>query len=416
MMVGQKTEVFLDHANRVMPHGVGSTNSKTPHLLPEEPVAIERGKGCRVWDIDGREFIDFRNGLGPVTLGYQFPEVDKAIRGQLSQGIVYGHPHPLEFEVAERLTDLIPCAEQARFLKTGGEALAACIRIARYYTGRDHVIQIGYNGWLNNLANGAQMPSGQTATSGAPGVPDSLGALHHVCTWNDVQRLENLFAEHPGEIAAIVVAANYIDMEAGRDFYPALRKIANQHGCLLIFDEIVTGFRVAIGGVQEFFNITPDLAVFSKGMANGMPLSAFVGKRDIMNCCDREGVIISSTFGGETLSLAAAKAALSVYTERNVIDHLWRQGKNMWQSVNQLFSRYRIPMEVKGFWPCPAFVVDPGGNPSIRDTFFRAAYRHGVSLYNVSYVNFSHQDADIEDALTRLEQACEDIHQKEGIS
>lgn len=409
----QNKENFLNRVNKVMPHGVSSTNSKSPRFLPEEPVAIDRGKGCRVWDMEDREFIDFRNGLGPVTLGYRFPEVDKAIEAQLAKGIVYGHPHHLEFEVAERLTELIPCAEQVRFLKTGGEALAACIRLARYYTERDHIIQIGYNGWVNNLSSNAQVLPGHIAESGAPGIPDSLGALHHTCAWNDMQRLESLFLEHPGEIAAIVVAADYENMEAGHEFYPYLRELTNKNDCLLIFDEIVTGFRIAIGGVQEYFNVTPDLAVFSKGIANGMPLSAFVGKQDIMSGCDK--VIISSTFGGEALSLAAAKAALSVYTEQGVIEHLWRQGKKLWQGVNRLFSRYHIPMEVKGFWPCPLFAVDSEVDPSIRDVFFRAAYQHGVSLYNVSYVNFSHQDTDITDALSRLEQACQFISKKEGI-
>src|SRR6476661_4310835 len=160
--VASSTNRWTQRLQDVMPFG-SSTSSKAPSLEPEEPSVIARGKGCRVWDDRGREFIDFRNGLGPVTLGYAFPAVNEAIKKQLDNGCVYGHPHPLECEVAEMLRDMIPCAEQVRFLKTGGEALAACIKIARAYTNREHVIQVGYNGWINSLSAGGRILPGQNA-------------------------------------------------------------------------------------------------------------------------------------------------------------------------------------------------------------------------------------------------------------
>ena len=392
----------------VMPWG-SSTCSKAPTLLPEEPAVIVKGKGCRVWDADGNEYIDFRNGLGPVTLGYRFPEVDGAIREQLENGILFGQPHPLEAEVAEMLCGRIPCAEQARFLKTGGEAIAATIRIARKVTGRDHIVQIGYNGWLNALSAGGPALPGREAAPSVPGVPACLSALHHTATWNDIDKLRALFDELDGQIAAVVIAADYADMAAGAEFYPAVRELTRKRGALLIFDEIVTGFRVAIGGVQQYFGVVPDLAVFSKGIANGMPLSAYVGTKDVMSACDRGGAVISSTFGGETLSLAAAKATMGVYDRCDVIGHLWKHGEKLWSGVNRLFDRYGLPLEWKGFWPCPALTVKPGAEASVRDKFFRAAYKNGVSLYNVSYVNFSHKDSDIEETLVRLERACSEL-------
>jgi len=390
--------------------GGSCTGSKAPVLMPEEPAAIVKGKGCRVWDVDGREFIDFRNGLGPITLGYQFPAVDAAIREQLENGIVYGHPHLLECEVAEMICDVIPCAEQVRFLKTGGEAIAASIRIARAYTGKDHIIQIGYNGWLNSLAPGGQQLPGQLAGNRIHGVPDCLSSLHHTAGWNDMDRIKEIFSECHNNVAAVVIAANYEKMEQGKTFYPEIRDFTSKNGSLLIFDEIVTGFRIAIGGAQEYFNVTPDLAVFSKGIANGMPLSVYTGKKEVMSVCEKGGKItISSTFGGETLSLAAAKASITAYITRDVIDHLWKQGEKMWSGTNKLLESGGIPLKYVGFWPCPTIVPLKNDGSEIKNKFLRAAYKHGVSLYNVSYVNFSHSDSDIEEALSKLEAACKEI-------
>jgi glutamate-1-semialdehyde 2,1-aminomutase len=388
----------------VMPFG-SSTSSKAPALEPEEPSVIVRGKGCRVWDDQGREFIDFRNGLGPVTLGYAVPSINEAIKKQLDSGCVYGHPHPLECEVAEMLRDIIPCAEQVRFLKTGGEALAACIKLARAYTNRDHVIQVGYNGWLNSLSAGGRILPGQNAPTNAapPGVPAALSALHHTCAWNDLAAMEKLFAQFDNQIAAVIVAADYKQMSAGETYYPALRALTQKHGAVLIFDEIVTGFRIARAGAQEYFETTPDMAVYAKGMANGMPLSAYVGNRELMQTARR--AVISTTYGGEALSLAAAKATLQCYDRENVVDFLWAQGENLWSRVNQLMKERNLGAKLDGFWPCPIWSF----HDLDASTFFRASYKHGLSLYNVSYVNFSHKDADVEDALKRFEKVADEL-------
>lgn len=390
----------------VMPFG-SSTCSKRAGLCPEEPAVIVRGKGCRVWDADGREFIDFRNGLGPVTLGYRYPAVEEAVRKQLEQGIVFGHPHPLEAEVAELISEVVPCAEQTRFLKTGGEAVAACIKLARAWTGRDHVIQIGYNGWLNSLAGSGQMLPGQAAPKLPPGVPRAQSDLHHTGPWNDPQRLEQLFAELDGRVAALVVAASYPAMDQGADVYPFLRRLVDRHGALLIFDEIVTGFRVALAGVQEYFGVTPDLAVFAKGVANGMPLSVYCGRRDVMDGCYQ--AVISSTYGGETLSLAAARACIETYRTEGVIDHIWRTGQAMWEGLSTLFRQHGVPAVIRGLWPCPQIVFEGDKRKELSSAFLRAAFKHGVSLYRTGYVNFSHRDTDIAEALDKLDAALKEL-------
>ena len=408
-MSGTKSQAIQERMRRFIPYG-SSTCSKSARYMPDEPGVIVRGDGCRVWDADGREFIDFRNSLGPITLGYRFPAVDDAIRARLDQGIIFGHPHPLEGEVAEMLCDVIPCAEKARFLKTGGEAMAACFRIARAYTGRDRVIQIGYNGWINSVGAGPSLPRQEVTGKVPAGVPEALSVLHHAATWNDVGSIERILDAYPGEVAAVAISAAYPNMEAGREFYPAVRELCDRHDTLLIFDEIVTGFRLAIGGAQEYFGVTPDLAVFAKGVANGMPLSVYAGRADVMKVCDVGGAVaISITHGGETLSLAAAKAAIETYRSENVVDHLWKQGERMWGGANRLLEKAGFPARFRGLWPCPQLGAEPGAPGDTIERLFRALYSNGVSVYNTAYVNFSHKEADIDEALERFEAALGDL-------
>ena len=410
-MVHMTNKQWFDRLENTMPWG-SSTSSKSANLMPEQPSVIVRGKGCRVWDAEGREYIDFKNGLGPITLGYCFPAVDEAIKAQLENGIVFGAPTTLECEVSEMLCDVIPCAEQAKFLKTGGEACAACIRLARAYTGRDHIIQIGYNGWLNTLGSGARiLPSQQTvAARNLPGVPACVSELVHVAAWNDEQAITELFDQFDGKIAAVIVAMGYVDADAGKTFYPFLRKITEKNSALLIFDEIVTGFRVALGGVQEYFGVTPDLAVFAKGIGNGMPISTYLGKRDIMQCAGRgKGLSISSTYGGEALSLAACKAVIETYKTQNVIEHIWSHGNYLWDKVNDLFKKYNYGLEMKGFPCCKTFAAAPNAKGDLLNPFFRACFANGVSLYGTSYVNFSHQYSDLDEVLVKMEKALQEI-------
>lgn len=398
---------WFERLGTALPMGT-SCGSKGSTMMPEQPAVMVRGEGCRAWDADGREYIDFKNALGPITLGYQYPAVDEAIKEQLSKGIIFSAPATLEAEVSEMLCDIIPCAEQAAFLKTGGEACAATIRVARACTGRDHVIQIGYNGWLNTLGHGARILPSMDVVAGAtlPGVPASLSDLHHVAEWNDEQGIRDLFDEFHGKIAAIIVAMDYATPEAGATFYPFLREITEKNGALLIFDEIVTGFRVALGGVQEYFGVTPDLAVFAKGIANGMPLSVYMGKREYMKVLKRGGgVVVSSTCGGDALSLAACKAVIKTYQEQNVVKHMWDHGAYVWDKLNDLFKKYSYNLEAKGFPCCKTFrpTADAKGNEP--GAFLRASFGNGVSLYNTSYINLSHQYSDLDEALNRMENA-----------
>ncbi|MBN1435847.1 MAG: aminotransferase class III-fold pyridoxal phosphate-dependent enzyme [Sedimentisphaerales bacterium] len=381
-----------------------STSSKAPIMEDSEPALIAKGKGCRVWDLDGNEYIDFRNGLGPVTLGYAVEEINQAISEQLKCGIVFGHPHPLEGEVAEGLVNAIPCAERVRFLKTGGEAVAACVKIARNATGRNKILNCGYNGWLNTLSLSANCPQGIALSQPSNGVPPEVSALHVSLPWGDIDPWKDYFEHNGKDVAAVVIASSYPDIELGKVFLPALRKLTQEYGVLMIMDEIVTGFRLAIGGAHEYFDFMPDMAVFSKGMANGMPISAYLGKGDLIDSAKSLG--ISSTFGGETLSLAAMKAVLQFYREKDVIKHLWDTGRSFMQRVNTLFEKYGMAASIEGFPVCPAFQFK---DPAAVLPFYGACYRNGLSLYCVPYVNYSHKEADIAEAAERMERALKEL-------
>jgi glutamate-1-semialdehyde aminotransferase len=380
-----------DEASAIIPMGT-QTHSKAPReaLRGIEPCFLARAEGGRVWDVDGNEYIDLRCGLGPISLGHRFPAVEEAIRAQLANGLIYSYASPLEVEVARRLVEIIPCAESVRFLKTGGEAMAAAIRLARAFTGRELVLKCGYHGWLQ-------------VTSG-PGIPAAVGTFLREMPWGDMGPYEEAFAREGERIAAVTVACGYADVEKGHAFYPALRELTRRHGALLIFDEVVMGFRLARSGAQEYFGVTPDLAVLAKGISNGAPLSCYLGRRDVMETVRR--ATISSTFGGDTLALAAARAAIDTYRSEDVIGRLWELGRRLQDGLNRLFRDTGALATVAGPAPCCQIQFRSPDTARSRDLMLRfeaQLLRRGVIIYSVMYPSYSHTDADIDAALDRME-------------
>ena len=403
-MIARSTEQSWSkyrHYEQFLATGTG-TLSKRPRFEPEEPCYMDHGKGCRLWDIDGNEYIDFRNGLGPISLGYCYPAVNEAVKAQLEKGTVFSHPCVLEGEVAELVVEMVPCAEKVRYLKTGGEACAAAFKIARAVTGRDIIAQCGYNGWLNSLAAGANVLP-RVREDAPKGVPVDISKLHRAMPWNNIHAYEKLFAEEGNNVAAVAVSMDYPNPEQGPAFLKSLRELTRKHGALLILDEIVSGFRVALGGYQEYCNVDCDMAVFAKGISNGLPLSVIAGKAPLME--EFEKAIVSSTYSGEALSLAAAKAALNVYRQNDVIGHLYAMGSRFQAGLNALFEQYGYPLEARGLAPCSALVECERGRTveNALGNLFRESYTHGLSLYSVCYINFSHQETDIDEALSRME-------------
>jgi glutamate-1-semialdehyde 2,1-aminomutase/spore coat polysaccharide biosynthesis protein SpsF len=262
------------------------------------PLFLERGEGARVWDVDGNVYYDYVLGLLPVVLGYKDPAVDGAIRAQLDKGISFSLATELEAELAERLVDLVPCAELVRFGKNGSDATSAAIRLARAHTGRDKVALCGYHGWHDWYIG---------TTARHLGVPDAVRRLSVSFPYNDVEALERLLRAEPEAFAAVILEPVGLD-EPKSGFLAAVRALCDRYGVVLVFDEIITGFRLHIGGAQAHYGVTPDLACFGKAMGNGMPIAAIVGRRAIMR--RMEDIFFSGTFGGEALSLAAAIATI----------------------------------------------------------------------------------------------------------
>jgi len=325
-----RSETLLKRAEQTIPLGSQTfSKSKTAYPYGVSPFFIERGLGCKAWDVDGNQYTDYVSGLLSVSLGYCDADVDNAVIKQLKSGVTFSLPHRLEMEVAEMLVDMVPCAEMVRFGKNGSDATSAAIRLARAYTGKDHIAVCGYHGWQDWYIG---------STSRDLGVPAATKALTHAFIYNDINSLADLFAKY--QFAAVIMEPMNLYFPE-QDFLSAIKELCHQHKTLLIFDEMITGFRFSLGGAQELFKVTPDLATFGKGMANGYPISAVVGRKDVMMLM--EDIFFSGTFAGETLSLAASKATLTKIKEQNVLAHIHALGEQLIQGLQQIITQLGEP-------------------------------------------------------------------------
>lgn len=387
------SEQWLERAEKVIPLG-SQTFSKSRIQFPvgRSPLFIARGEGGVVWDVDGNQYVDLISGLLPVVLGYRDPDVDAAIRGQLDSGITFSLPSTLETELAERLVEVIPCAEKVRFGKNGTDATSAAIRLARAYTGRDRVIALGYHGWQDWYI---------AATTRNKGIPDVVGELTHRLPYNDLNALKALFEKHPGEIAAVILEPMNVE-DPGEGYLEGLRELTRNMGALLIFDEVITGFRYALGGAQELFGVTPDLAAFGKAMGNGMPISAVTGRADVMR--EMEDIFYSGTFGGETLSLAAAVAVIDKMKREPVIETLWKSGTYLADGVRDRVRLHGledvITINGKAPWTSLGFKDHANArSEAIKTLYMVEMLKLGVLTMGTHNVSYAHTQADLDTVL-----------------
>ncbi len=389
----KNSEAFLDRALAVIPLG-SQTFSKSKTALPfgVSPYFVSHAKGCRMWDIDGNEYLDFVNALACVNLGYQDPDVDAAVRKQMESGVTFSLPHRIETEVAELLVELVPCAERVRFAKNGTDATSGAIRVARAYTGRSRVAVCGYHGWQDWYI-------GTTARD--LGVPAAVKDLSHTFAYNDIASLDRILDAHPGEFAAVILEpmnATYPQ----NNFLEQVKVAAHRHGALLVFDETITGFRYAVGGAQQEFNVTPDLATFGKGIANGYPLSALVGKAQYMQVV--EDIFFSGTFGGETLSLAAAKAVLQKLKTQPVVQTLRARGQKIIDGVSQIITELNATalLGITGHPSWSFLAFRPAGDVSaveMKTFFLQEVFKRGVYTLGTHNLSYAHAEADIDKLL-----------------
>jgi glutamate-1-semialdehyde 2,1-aminomutase len=387
------SEKLLARAEKVIPLGSQTfSKSRTQYPYGASPFFVTHAKGSRCWDADGNEYIDFVNSLASITLGYQDPDVNEAVREQLERGVIFSLPSPIETEVAELICDMVPCAEMVRFGKNGSDATAGAVRLSRAYTGRDRVAVCGYHGWQDWYI-------GSTARN--RGVPNATRDLTHTFPYNDVEALRTLLASHPREFAAVILEPmNAVEPAAG--YLEAVKAVTSEHGALLVFDETITGFRYANGGAQQLFGVTPDLATFGKGLANGYPLSAVAGHRDVMRLM--EEVFFSFTFGGEALSLVAAKATLMKLKREPVVRTLAARGTQIVSGLSALINELGVAdaFAVSGHPTWSFFTIrDAHGFTSleIKTLWMQEMLQRGILSVGTHNVSYAHSEADVAELL-----------------
>jgi len=349
------------------------------------PKYLQKGKGSHVWDVDGNEFIDFNMGIGPLSLGYAYPKVDEAIKKQLEDGITFSLMHPLEVEVAQLINEVVPNAESIRYSKTGADATTAAIRVARAYTGKEKVLCCGYHGWHDWYIS---------VTDRNLGIPKTVEDLTFTFNYNDVQSVKDSI---DSDTAAIILEP-YVFEEPKNNFLQDLRKLCDENGILLIFDEMWSGFRIALGGAQEYFGVNADLATFSKAVANGMPISILTGKKEIMKVLD-EKVFFYTTFGGEALSLAAAKATINELRDKNVPKYLAEKGQLLKDGYNKIAQDLGIDYTKCIGFNCRSLMTfdAKAGNPlEMKSLVQQEMIKRGILWGGFHNMSYSHSDADIE--------------------
>jgi glutamate-1-semialdehyde 2,1-aminomutase len=404
-----KGKALAKRAHELIPGGA-HTYAKGDDQYPQEsPAFIVRGAGCHVWDMDGNEFIEYGMGLRAVTLGHAFPPVVEAAARHLQFGTNFVRPAPIEVECAERFLELIPGAEMVKFGKHGSDALDGAVRLARAHTGRDYVAICGDHPFFSTadwFIGSTPMPAG---------VPQWVRSRTVKFGYNDLDSVRTLFERFPGEIACVILEPARLD-EPAPGYLEGLKALCEREGAVLVFDEMITGFRWHRSGAQHVYGVTPHLSTFGKAIANGFSLSALAGKRELMELGgydhDRERVfLLSTTHGAETHALAAGIATMTTYRDEDVTGHLYRQGKRLRAGVADAARAAGVEKQVECLGRDCGLIFntrDPEGNPSqpLRALFLQELIRGGV-LAPSFMVSYSHTDDDIDRTVEAVASALQ---------
>jgi glutamate-1-semialdehyde 2,1-aminomutase len=349
----------------------GTTQGKAPNtLIPGEyPIYAARGRGATLWDVDGNPFLDWILAYGIIVLGYCDPDVDAAAIGEIRDGFAFPLTRPVQNELAELLVRVIPCAEMVHFFKTGSDTTTAAVRLARIATGRNKIVRWGYNGWHDWCC---------TRDAGIPRyVRDDVLTFRY----NDLNSLEDVLKQQRDQVACVIMMPLEIELpEPG--FLAGVKDLAHQYGALFILDEMRSGFHLALGGAQEYYGVTPDLATFSKALSNGYAISALAGKRELMQLLSQ--TYVSSTFFTNSIEMAAAVATINKLQRQQVIPHLWQIGKGLLDGLDRLACDLNVEAQAIGVAPMP-FLQFTYTDPEIRETakyvFYRETTCRGLLLH-----------------------------------
>ena len=398
-----KSKILKDKGIRLLP-ALSQTFSKSPSSFVDGlyPVYADSANGSTIIDVDGNEYIDYLMGLGPIVLGYNFPAVNTAISEQLKKGIIFSLPHYTEVNASESLKRIIPCAEMTRFTKTGSDAVTGAVRACRAITNKDVILYCGSGGvwddWYSILTNRNQ------------GIPKFNKNLVENFNYNDIKSLESLFEKHKNNVAAVIMEPSVFDSPEN-DFLNKSKKITHDNDALFVFDEILTGFRMSTGGGQEYFDVIPDIATFAKGIANGMPLGAIVGKSEYMKIFD--DVFVSTTYAGEALSLAACEATIKQFEQNDVCGHMWKLGSKIKDNFNLFAKELGIDAKCIGF-PVRLKLIfnDSEGKDSLlyKSLFLQDLIENGIFMHpNTILLSYSHTMEQIDYTLEFIHKSLKNL-------
>jgi glutamate-1-semialdehyde 2,1-aminomutase len=408
-LVLERSFSWLERSDKVIPGGA-QTYSKSwrHHIRGVTPIFLEKGKGAMVTDVDGNEYVDLIQGLLPNILGYGDEEVNKAAHERACEGHSFSLAHPLEVELAERLCDLIPCAEMVRFGKNGSDATAGAVRVARAYTDREHVAVCGYHGWQDWFIG---------TTSRKAGVPKGVQDLAHPFPYNDLEALDALLASKQDQFAAVIMEpVNFNWPDPG--YLEQVKEITHRHGALLIFDEICSGFHFGLGGAQQIFGVKPDLATFGKAMGNGWPISCIVGRRDVMQVF--EDAFVSFTFAGDVSAMAAAMKVLDILESGDAYARMSAAGTKLCDGARVMASEAGLKdtFLLKGHehWPAFSFVDQNGeDDPITRALWIQELTRRGVLILTTFNISAALDEGSVESVLSAFAHAFKRISKAKNL-
>jgi glutamate-1-semialdehyde 2,1-aminomutase/spore coat polysaccharide biosynthesis protein SpsF len=398
----RRSTELLSRGSKLIP-GASQTLSKGPTQWVQgvAPAYVERADGAYVWDVDGNRYLDLPMALGPILLGHRHPAVERAVTEQLRSGITFSLPHPIEIEVAERIVALVPHAERVRFAKSGSDATSAAVRLARANTGRERVIVTGYHGWHDWHIG---------STTHNRGVPEAVRSLVEPVAFGDLRALSAALERRPREVACVVCEPVGM-LEPAPALLREMIELTHRHGALVVFDEVISGFRLAPGGAQEHFGVRADLVCFGKALGNGMPISALAGPADAMD--GLQDVFFSGTHGGETLSPAGARATLDVLAGKPVHEHLWRLGRRLREGISDAIERHGLSEWVDCSGAAPWTIVsvrepDPDGmRLPAKSLVQQEMIKRGILFNGSNFISYAHTDADIDLAIEAYEATFE---------
>lgn len=423
----KKSAELLERAKKVLAGGVASEFRKYNH---PHAIFYTHGKGSRIYDVDGNEYLDFTLSQGPLILGHSHPHVLKTINDYSEMGQLFAGQHIKELELAEKINQLIPSAELMRFCLDGSEAVQTAFRVARAKTGKQKFLRFEghYHGWLDNVAWGISTPSNEALGSREhPNVfPWSEGIPAHskdefvILPWNDLELVKQTLAEQHQDIAAIItepIMCNNGCILPKEGFLEGLRALCDEYKIALIFDEVITGFRMSLGGAQKYFGITPDLSIFAKAMGSGYPISAVVGKKEWMHLIEDAKVIHAGTMNSSNPTIAAALATIEVLESEQPYDRMFRLGKKLMQGLQDIAKKYQHSMLVQGAGPMfnTAF-TDQSSIQDYRGTlladkaklgkFVAAMHNRNIRIIGrgLWYISAAHTDADIDHTIMIAEE------------